>query len=259
MSAINVNKNNFSIITLPALYCRSRFMDEKGNDVLEFDLSYFNTITDEKDRKQALEAYPSILAKEYNKYTKGKRSSSWVVIPASMGGVCFGFSGNNDRPIFVDIIESILNYEKAIETEQNRDKDEVKKIIVQKVPHLSDGTLLFEPPEAEEMHSAAVGMMKNNPNVSVLTTYNDVEAIVSKATGENTSSTMERMLNSIYHESGTSSQIFSSNNNMTLPTALKNDLSLRYTKQETNLEHSFKGYQHVLGCYVRKELLYYNQ
>jgi hypothetical protein len=52
--------------------------------------------------------------------------------------------------------------------------------------------LIFEPDEAEEIHSAAVGMMKGNKNLSVLTTYGDVDAIVSKTSADNTDSILSR-------------------------------------------------------------------
>jgi len=48
-------------------------------------------------------------------------------------------------------------------------------------------------------------MMKGNKNVSVLTTYADVDAIVSKTTNDNSSSTLEKMMQNIYSEAGVSS------------------------------------------------------
>jgi len=65
---------------------------------------------------------------------------------------------------------------------------------VQKVPHLQDGALLFEPAEAEVMHAGAVGMMKGNKNVSVLTTYTDVDAIVSNTASEASTNALEKSL-----------------------------------------------------------------
>ena len=46
--------------------------------------------------------------------------------------------------------------------EKKKDANEIKKILIQKIPHLADGTLLFEPVEAEEMHRGSVQMMKKN-------------------------------------------------------------------------------------------------
>jgi len=53
--------------------------------------------------------------------------------------------------------------------------------------------LLFEPDEAEEMHRGAVGMVRNNSNTTVLTTYADVDAIVSRTSSENSSNSLEKM------------------------------------------------------------------
>jgi len=47
-------------------------------------------------------------------------------------------------------------------------------------------------------------MLKQNKNVSVLTTYADVDAIVSKTTSEAVSNNLEKMVQNIYNEGGVS-------------------------------------------------------
>ena len=96
------------------------------------------------------------------------------------------------------MIPSIIKYGDSVQTEQERDKEEIRKVIVQKIPHLNDGRLLFEPDEAVEIHNGAVGMVRNNKNTSVLTTYADVDAIVSKASSENSGTVLEKMQQNIY-------------------------------------------------------------
>jgi len=44
------------------------------------------------------------------------------------------------------------------------------------------------------MHEGAVGMMKGNKNVSVLTTYADVDAIVSNTSSEAATNSLEKSL-----------------------------------------------------------------
>jgi hypothetical protein len=51
---VETDKNQFAVLDLPAHACRSRFKDAAGNDLIEFDLTYFNTITDINDREAAL-------------------------------------------------------------------------------------------------------------------------------------------------------------------------------------------------------------
>jgi hypothetical protein len=63
---------------------------------------------------------------------------------------------------------------------------------------LTDGRLLFEPDEAEEIHRGTVGMLKGNENISVLTTYADVDSIVSKTQADNTEGTLTKIESNIY-------------------------------------------------------------
>ena len=48
------DKSMFTTIDLPLSYCRTRFKDGEGNDIIEFNLAFFDSITNESDRKSAL-------------------------------------------------------------------------------------------------------------------------------------------------------------------------------------------------------------
>lgn len=256
-----LDKKSFVVFDLPSGYCRSRFKDLAGNDIIEFDLSYFNSILDKDEKKSTLKVYPEFVSKAYKEWNKGKGTSSWLIIPSNIG-VCFTFF--DGHPLFLNVVPATIQYDEAIETESARDKEEIKKIIVQKVPHLSDGRLLFEPEEAEEMHSGAVGMMKGNPNVSVLTTYADVDAIVSKTSADSASNNLEKMMHNIYYQSGTSSQIFSSNGSNTIETSLNNDLSLmmylanKFSFFITQIINEVFGNSNISFKYQILPITYYN-
>jgi hypothetical protein len=62
---------------------------------------------------------------------------------------------------------------------------------------------VFEPDEAAEMHQGTVEMMKGNKNVSVLTTYADVDAIVAK-TGAEQHTLITQAEHNIYAQAGVS-------------------------------------------------------
>ena len=221
---IKVDKNDFSLLSLPNCYCRTRFKDVAGRDIVEFDVKYFNSIQDSEDRKKALLVYPKFVSKHYQAYRKGLTKSSWVKIPTDVG-ICFNIT-EDERPLFLNIIPATIQYDSAVDTERERDLEEIRKIIVQKVPHLSDGTLLFEPDEAAEMHTGAVSMMKGNKNVSVLTTYTDVDAIVSKTGADTASNSIMIMRQNIYSEAGASAEIFSPSGVQSVATSISNDTAL---------------------------------
>ena len=258
---LNVDKDSISIIDLPVYYCRTRFKDIKGNDLVEFDVSYFDSITDKDDRRAALKVYPKVVANWYRRYKLGK-VKRWVFIPAEMG-ICMPFL--DGYPMFLNIIPAAIEYDQARDINKERDLEEIRKIIVQKIPHLQDGGLLFEPDEAEVMHKGTVKMMKGNPNVSVLTTYADVDAIVSKTSNDNATSSIEKSLLNIYSEAGSSPQLFGTESNLSLETSINNDMALMMTfarkidKFMTFLINNQFGNSNITFKYTILPITFYNE
>jgi hypothetical protein len=103
---ISSNKKGFSIMDLPFSYCRSRFKDLEGNDILEFNVSYFLSIPNESDRDTALKTYPSVISSYYKKWIRSPGTlSSWVMVPAEIG-ICFVlFDGH---PLFLNVIPATI-------------------------------------------------------------------------------------------------------------------------------------------------------
>ena len=217
-------KEGVTVLDLPSNWCQTRFKDIYGNDIIEFDVSYFNTITDDEERRETLSLYPKIVSSAYKKWKRGERTSKLVVIPSEIG-LCFPFF-TDVHPIFLSVISEVLRYDDTVEIELERNIEEIRKVLVQKIPHLNDGRLLFEPDEAEEMHAGAVGMLKGNKNISVLTTYAEVDAISSKTSNEANNNTVERMMQNVYNKSGTSSELFASTGSSTLESSIDNDAAL---------------------------------
>lgn len=219
---VDNGKNGFAVIDLPSGYARSYYKDLNGNDLIEFNLAYFDSIRDQDAKKVALATYPKVIKKAYDAWHKGKRTKAWFLVPSEIG-ICFPFF--DGRPLFLSVIPKTLEYEAAAELEQERNIEEIRKIIVQKIPHLNDGRLLFEPDEAAEIHQGTVQMMSKNKNISVLTTYGDVDAIVTNS-GAEQHTFITQAEHNIYAQAGVSDQLFSSNGSSTLESSVKNDLSL---------------------------------
>jgi hypothetical protein len=183
------------------------------------------------------------------------------MIPKELG-VCFPFF--DGRPLLLNIIPATIDYDDAVASEREREAEEIRKIIVQKIPHLNDGRLLFEPDEAEEIHYGTVGMMKGNKNVSVLTTYGDVDAITSGSSADRTENTLTRMEQNIYAQAGVTGQIFASTGSSSLETSLNNDLALmmylanKFSRFITNLLNDTFGNGNITFKYTIMPISYYN-
>ena len=258
---VEAGKNEFQLIDLPSGYACSRFKDVQGNDIVEFDISYFRTITDSEARKAALSAYPKIVQKAWKEFSACKRKDKWLVLPKEIG-VCFPFF--DGRPLFLNIIPATIEYDDAVAAQRDRDAEEIRKIIVQKIPHLADGRLLFEPDEAEQIHNGTVGMMKGNSNVSVLTSYGEVSAITSHSTAERVESTLTRMEQNIYAQAGATSQVFASTGSSSLESSLNNDLALmmylanKFSRFITNTLNDALGNSNITFKYTILPISHYN-
>ena len=96
-----------------------------GKDIIEFDLTYFNSISEESERKKVLKSFPKCFAKAYKEFERGGKS--WFYIPTNIS-VYFSFL--DGRPAFLDIIPATIYYDTAIANELDREAEEIKKIIV---------------------------------------------------------------------------------------------------------------------------------
>ena len=219
-----LNKSTFVLMDLPFEYCRSEYRDENGQDMIEFDVRYFLKIVDENIRKEALKIYPKVIVNYYKSWERNQNKDPWIFIPSD---IAVSFQLFDGRPYFLPLIPGTIQYDEAVENEANRAAEEIKKLVVQKIPHLNDGTLLFEPIEVQEMHDGAVGMLKTaNPNISVLTTYGDVDVIQSKTTDSITHTALEQMSSHVYAVAGVSPHIFAASGAAALETSLRYDTSL---------------------------------
>lgn len=220
---VDLGRDEIGFVDLPISYARCRLQDARGNRLIEFNLAYFDTLAEnDGTREAALEAYPKDIVKAYRQYRRGKLPQ-WYLVPLE---ISYGFMLFDQRPFFLSIIPRSVEYDGALEQYQERVAEEVRKIIVQKIPHLTDGRLVFEPDEAEEMHNGTVGMLRGNKNLSVLTTYGDVEAITSQTQKENVGDTLTRIEQNIYSAAGVTSELFAADRNSALSTSLNNDLAL---------------------------------
>lgn len=260
---IKIDREAFTVLDLPTSYCRTRFKDIYGNDIIEFDVSYFDTIIDEAERNKALSVYPKEIANAWRNWNKGTSLKKWIFISSGIG-ICFPFF--DGVPPFLTVIPTTIQYDEAVDTNQQRDLEEIKKIVVQHIPHLADGRLLFEPEEAIEIHQGTVKMLKGkNPNTSVLTTYADVDAIQSKTTSDVNNNSIKQMLQNIYSKSGTSSEIFASTSSTTLPTSIKKDLALmmnianKYSNFITHVINSLYQNGNISFKYMILPVSYYNE
>ena len=258
-----IDKEKFILLDLPTAYCQSRFKDLEGNDIIEFNVNYFTTF-DEPLRDHILASYPEEIQRYYKRYLKGKSNlSQWYIIDGERT-VYFNLY-DDTMPPFLPVIPATLQYDAAVDTEAERAVDEIRKILVQKIPHLNDGTLLFEPQEAEVMHNGAVQMLSGNKTVSVLTTYADVDAVTSKTSNDTVTAFLENMVQNIYAKTGTSQELFSPRGAEALSLCIANDMAMmmilgnKFSRFLSRVINTVFGNANISFTYNILPVSYYNQ
>ena len=158
---------------LPLQYCRTRFKDFNNLPILEFNLHYFERITDENLREEAVLTFPEVVQKAWRDYVQRKLSDPWVILPAAAGGVCFTFI-NDQAPLLIASIPQLKKLEDAVGREEKRDENELYKLLIQKMP-IDNGELVFQLDEVADIHASVASMLNEIVTVDVLTTFGDTD------------------------------------------------------------------------------------
>lgn len=230
---VRENKNQLVIQDLPVEYCRV-IRRINGVDVVEFDVSYFDSQFSNADfRKQVLESFPKETQTGYNAMKAGKLVADpndrkyWV--PLDLGrGVKFTLMGS-EVPLFIQILQEILNLEDMKELQKQKAIQELAKIVVQKVPLAPDGELIFDMEETHVLHNNIVQMLRDTVGTDVLTTFADVDLIsVMDKNNDGNFDIVQGARNSIYSEAGVSQQLFATDGNLALEKSIIADEAILF-------------------------------
>ena len=218
---------------LPRQYCRSRFRSINGNQILEFNVQYFDTFTEEVERQLVFKNFPKPIMEYYERWNKGKESTPWYICEENEG-VAFICSLDSTAtseiiPFFIQTIPAISrlkDYEKAdLDSVQN----ELSKLVINKIPLDKEDELAFELPEIEEVHRGIVNMLSDNPHVDVITTFCDTEVASLGSTVDNVRNDLSTITHLVYNEAGVSKQLFDNDSALSITYSIQNDLSLVLT------------------------------
>ena len=207
---------------LPYNYCRSRFKNFEGVNIIEFNLAYFDSIYDTTKRIDCIKSFPIEIRKAYNSY-KNRRTSQWYMVPAEQSVY---FSLLEERPFFIDIIPAIIDFDEYRQIEKDKDKQDLHKIIFQEMPHLNDGELVFEPEEVALMHKGISNMLQNRTGLDIITSFGSMKVGDLQSSRSVITNNLEKISNSIFTEAGVSREIFSASNSTSLARALEKDTAI---------------------------------
>ena len=220
-------ENKYVIQDLPFSYCRTRFKDFYNLNIVEFNILYFNTISDEELRREAILTYPEIIQDAWREYVQGKRVDPWVALPAGAGGVCFTFV-DDQTPLLVASIPDLKKLNDATDREAKRDENELYKLLIERMPIDKNGELVFQLEEVVDIHASVAEMLKDLDTVDVLTTFGetDLENLQETSTAAAANDRIAKYRTNASTALGRGSLIFNAEGSSSLAYAIKKDEAL---------------------------------
>lgn len=230
-----------TIQDLPVEYCRTRFKDYNGLDLLEFNLLYFDNITDDGLREEVLKGFPRQVELAYRKFHKGRRKEQWVEIPSSMGGISFSYG--DKTPLLVASIPDLQKLEEATDREGKRDENELYKLLIQQMPIDNKGELVFQLDEVADIHASVAEMLQNIDTLDVLTTFGEtsLESIQDSSAASQSADRIEKYKTNAYDALGRSAILFNADGSASLAYSINKDEALM--KSITDIYANWLKYQ----------------
>ena len=116
---------------LPIEYCRTRFKDLNNLNILEFNIMYFEHISDPLYREEALKTFPEEIRKAWRAWKNNTKDfDPWIALPSGSGGVCFSFL-TDQTPLLIASIPELKKLDDATGREETRDENELYKLLIQ--------------------------------------------------------------------------------------------------------------------------------
>ena len=224
-----VQKDRAMLQDLPVNYCRSRY-EINGKPAIEFNIKYFDDfISDAQYRIRVLKMFPKEFQKAYVAFKKGTLprdfqgdAQGWFLLDQDKA-VKFNIS-DSDAPLFAPVIPLLMDLADAQDLDKQKMKQQILKIIIQKMPIDKNGDLIFDVNEAQALHNNAVNMLAEAIGVDVLTTFADVD-VADMSDHGNVSSVdqLDKVERTVYNSAGVSQLQFNSDGNIALEKSIAND------------------------------------
>ena len=215
--------NKVVIQDLPVEYCRTRLKDFNNLCILEFDITYFITKFDTDEARNAvLLNFPPVIQKAWKDYKAKKLDTTWVMVPASAGGIVFCFA-EDATPLLIAALPDLAKTKDAVGREEKRDENELYKLLIQKMPTDSNGHLVFELDEIAEIHAGVANMLRDLDTVDVLTTLGDasLENLQDSSAASQANNRLEKYNDNAWDALGSSKLFFNADNSSSLAYVIK--------------------------------------
>jgi RNA polymerase-interacting CarD/CdnL/TRCF family regulator len=225
-----------STLILPPAYCKKVAETQFGTGVIQFDMSYFDSLNLKEDvlKKYLHESFPKEFYSCYTKYKKDPSDENkWPTLDPRFSSCLM--VNDSAIPNILYANGGIKNYEQYQDNELERNENLLKYLVIQTIPHF-ETTPLFDVPEVKALHQSLRKIIDNGEKSRLITTYGDVhvEKIADNDTTAN--DVLNRSYSTIYNNAGLNSSMFTESSVEAIKISVNRDKSQvwKYVQSLTN-------------------------
>ena len=220
-------------LMLPDKYCRKIGDTQYGTAMIEFDFSYFQSLGLSNELlKQYLKQFPSEFQKDYNRYLKDSNLRWQALDPHFSTGVLLNESST---PTLFYMYGSLLDFEKYQNNELERNENQLRYLVVHKMPVYQD-KLIFEMDEVAALHSSLKKVVDTSERARLITTYGDVSAVQLGEPDTSENKVLAKAYKAIFNNAGLNDIVFTGESVEALKASLRRDKNMvwNYIQQFLN-------------------------
>ena len=238
-------------IILPSEYCQRVGETIVGTDVIQFDVTYFDSLgMNNEEREDLFKGFPAEFKKAYDEY-KADTNKRWHILdPRFSSSVLLN---QKAIPTLFYAFIGITNYENYAQNELDKNTQALQTIVEHHLPTYQD-KLLLETPEMNLLHKKLSSIVRTAKNTRLVTTIGDVKIHQLLEDNNNVADkTLENAYKSIYDTAGLNNGLFYGDNQYSVEASMSIDrgsvwhliekLSNFYNVVINNCGIDFKGYQ----------------
>lgn len=233
--ALYADKDNstetVSTILLPMEYTRAGLKTQYGINSVLFDFKYFddikNKITKSENADNSItfetlfDLFPKEFAQKYRAY-EGDKNLRWQQLDARFSAY---FQLNEyGIPPKISVNDSAIDYAQVKENEIVRSNNELETLFVQQIPNY-EGQMMFDIPEARDLHKSLVKSLSTVDRLKVLTTFGPVELLNLQDQRTAQDSSREEAYKGMFFDAAVNPNVFLGVNAESLQIGLDKDMS----------------------------------
>jgi len=199
---------------LPFSYCRTQYKIN-GSNAIEFNFKFFDDYyKDTILKQQAFDLLPDEFLTLYNEYKNDKsngREKNWKLLNPDFTR-CHKIT-QDGTPFLAGVFTDLIDLAESKEVQKAKNKLELYRIIVQKVP-IDDktGEILLERPDVEDLHTSSRKMITNK-QVEILTTPLETTSVDLSNKGQKDTEIISNAVASVFDSAGISQVVFNNSKN----------------------------------------------